>query len=1044
MRLLRLLLVALLTAAVMVGAGGAASWWLWQQGVELAVDQDGVSIVQVLDLQALPWMAADTGWFGIAMAADPTPDRNFAGGPITVQGAEQRGIGVYPTSEIRYDLNGDYRTLRLGVALDDNTPPSTGQTRFLVFGDDQLLFDSGGLTAAAAPKRTQVSVEGVDELRLVAVDESRDQPGFAVWLDPQLRQAVNLRNLLNPRPQAAQPKQAPDTIDAERARVRGTPRTEAPAPEERPARQGPRRPRRAAATARTGDAFPPAVAAGLVGLEPGDLGSLPGVWLPDDADGHPAAQALFDPLRRRCLLLNPHLAVVIGCQGEALGALTVLDRDRGVVVLRDAAPRMTLADGAAFDPATLTPVESPAEALEVVDDPGFGLGVAATVRMLAARSGMLVRLRVALYQDGQFLVTQISVEGGPEGGPAVARYDLVDPQRARLTLQAPASYVTAYGRPTLGRIRPDSVPHRMPVQEGAPVLLWSGDPAENVVLALLDEAGGPAEFTAEWPAQEAAVRLGFSVAPLPGNGGALSPRFYLGFNGAPNAAAALAGYRQAFGALYPAAPIPPWFKYEWNSWYTYYMDVSEDELHAQMDYLSATFSDLGPWQVALDAGWYVAEGREGSGWRTPDTAKFPSGIGALAEHAHERDLRTVLYFSAPYVDTRARTGNWLGLSGLAAAHPEYLTPVDEDATGRGYVYAIRRPEFQSYLHEVLDDYFTVYGVDGIEVDGLGTVPGPPGRRIGRDRYGIAPVATGSTMDWFRSIWQAVQQQRPDAYVYAGWHAPLFARQYAHAFWYSDEYPSFDNPYPYGGVQQHVDYAILQEGLWGQRAHMGYAYGDPNHEPAPRLWLEAAVALGTQISLGFDLRGMLPETISAYRARLNHYHPHQAPIFTVGAYPPDVFGSRWNGATYVGVMNRGDEAREITFNLEEVGLDPRGSYLVYDADQGVYTMAAGALAAPMAGHSFRLLLVRSEPGVVWTDSSYQQTATPRGLQLALDGPEGLSGFAEVYVPEAPEVTVNGTPIALGEEGGEVTARYDEQTGVLRLDYPMARYRVDVRW
>ena len=1029
---------------VVATAGLTVVFLLWRADVEMLADESGVGIRQVISLQSLPWASAETGWRGIAQSGAPAVNASFATGPLKVLGdVYPVGIGVYPTSEISYQLDKQHLGFRVSIAIDDNTPAGQGHTRFLVYGDDRRLFDSGVLTAGGPPRLVRISVAGVEELRLVTIDESDRVPGYAAWLKPELRREVTLEGVLASRPEPVAVRRAPRTTLDERRREQA-----APTPTDDggaiAARQGRRRPGQnpgpnvSAGDARTQDQ------AELRIWERQELASIQSL-LDGTLGEAPLPLATYDATRARYLLLSEDLAVVIGYGGEQLAAMSVFDRRRGIALLRETSPRITLSDRTVYRPdRDLIALEMASERTNTPNDPEFGPGAVAEVRMLHPRDGAVVSLKVGLYQRG-FLLVEMALQDAPASA-AGAVFDLFDLRRSEVVLGENVRFVTGYGRPAGGSLRRDGALRTEPVDEGKPVLLWSEDLQRSLVLGTLNPTGNPAEFEVQLPARQATGRLRFSATNVAESPAIRSPRFYLAFPATTNPVDALAGYREVFATLYPSLEQPPWFRFEWNSWYNYYMDINEGEMHAQIDFIADYLSDIGPWQVALDAGWYRAEGGPEADWRSVDTDKFPSGIAELADFAHSRDVRMSLYFSAPYLDNRARPVNWLGLRGLIEAHPEFLIPIDKDETGEGYLYNVQDPAFQDYFRQLMQEFFVTYGVDGIEVDGLGTVPSAIGvpQQL-RDRFGIVRSASGQTMDWYRLIHDTVRSLRPDAYIYAGWHLPLFANQYAHAFWYSDEYPSFSNPYPYGGLSQHVDYAILQQGMWGQRSHMGYAYGDPNVEPAPRWWLEAAIALGTQISLGFDLRALHGQVLSDYRARLVHYHPHEAPIFTVGAYPPDAFGTHRQGTTYLGLMNRDNEARDILVSLQEAGLDAALAYTAYDVSAGAYLSVREALEVPMAPESFRLFLLRAEPGVMWTDSSYQETLTPDELVVTTDGPGGLAAFMEIATPEPRVVLLNGIPLDLGGDLAEdVSARYDPAMGVLRLQYPHDRHTITVRY
>ena len=105
------------------------------------------ALVQTVNLNDLPWEDAQTGWRELGSIGPPTVDKSFGGAPLSVLGQSYaKGIGVYPTARITYELNGPYVQFDATAAVDDATPEGQGPIRFLVFGDDAPLYDSGLLS----------------------------------------------------------------------------------------------------------------------------------------------------------------------------------------------------------------------------------------------------------------------------------------------------------------------------------------------------------------------------------------------------------------------------------------------------------------------------------------------------------------------------------------------------------------------------------------------------------------------------------------------------------------------------------------------------------------------------------------------------------------------------------------------------------------------------------------------------------------------------------------------------------------------------------
>jgi len=74
----------------------------------------------------------------------------------------QKGWGVTGNSEIEYQISGDWQTFRADVGIDDACKTQGGM-QFQVYGDDQLLFDSGLITAPAVVK-PELDIRGLQKL----------------------------------------------------------------------------------------------------------------------------------------------------------------------------------------------------------------------------------------------------------------------------------------------------------------------------------------------------------------------------------------------------------------------------------------------------------------------------------------------------------------------------------------------------------------------------------------------------------------------------------------------------------------------------------------------------------------------------------------------------------------------------------------------------------------------------------------------------------------------------------------------------------------
>lgn len=78
----------------------------------------------------------------------------------------EKGLGAHANSELVYNLNGQYSNFISDIGIDDEVTID-GCVKFLVYGDGKLLYDSGEVKYDAATKNVNVSVTGVQQLKLV-------------------------------------------------------------------------------------------------------------------------------------------------------------------------------------------------------------------------------------------------------------------------------------------------------------------------------------------------------------------------------------------------------------------------------------------------------------------------------------------------------------------------------------------------------------------------------------------------------------------------------------------------------------------------------------------------------------------------------------------------------------------------------------------------------------------------------------------------------------------------------------------------------------
>lgn len=100
-----------------------------------------------------------------------------------------KGIGAHANSTITYQLNeNEYDFFEAYIGLDDAVRNRTGASvTFEVYADGEKVYESGVMKAAHSKKHVKVSLEGVNELKLVTTDAGNGNSyDHAMWADAKL------------------------------------------------------------------------------------------------------------------------------------------------------------------------------------------------------------------------------------------------------------------------------------------------------------------------------------------------------------------------------------------------------------------------------------------------------------------------------------------------------------------------------------------------------------------------------------------------------------------------------------------------------------------------------------------------------------------------------------------------------------------------------------------------------------------------------------------------------------------------------------------
>jgi hypothetical protein len=121
---------------------------------------------------------SDLLWAGVPINYGQEPQRDTSHGdgqgnfnPITLNGVVYaKGLGVHAYSEVTYNLWGRYSTFISNVGVDDEPTANNGSIVFIVVADGNQVFNSGEMYSTSPTQTVNVSVAGVQELKLIVTD----------------------------------------------------------------------------------------------------------------------------------------------------------------------------------------------------------------------------------------------------------------------------------------------------------------------------------------------------------------------------------------------------------------------------------------------------------------------------------------------------------------------------------------------------------------------------------------------------------------------------------------------------------------------------------------------------------------------------------------------------------------------------------------------------------------------------------------------------------------------------------------------------------
>ena len=173
------------------------------------------------------------------------------------------------------------------------------------------------------------------------------------------------------------------------------------------------------------------------------------------------------------------------------------------------------------------------------------------------------------------------------------------------------------------------------------------------------------------------------------------------------------------------APRPP---LGFNSFDSYRSDLTEDKAYALMDVMAAQYLPFGYEYFVMDAGWYTTMnpakhkglGLESFGMCVVHPIRFPNGIKALINHAHNKGLKFGVWLMRGIQKDAVKQN-------LPIPGTKYFSRDIADTNdicvwnGMNYGVDMTKPGAQEYYNVIIDTLAS-WGIDFIKVDDI--VPNP--------------------------------------------------------------------------------------------------------------------------------------------------------------------------------------------------------------------------------------------------------------------------------------------------------------------------------
>lgn len=312
----------------------------------------------------------------------------------------------------------------------------------------------------------------------------------------------------------------------------------------------------------------------------------------------------------------------------------------------------------------------------------------------------------------------------------------------------------------------------------------------------------------------------------------------------------------------------------------------------------------------MDAGWYVNNG----GWPNTgtwevDRKRFPNGLRAVSDHAHEKGIKTIVWFEPE----RVNEGSWLWNT-----HPEWL--LEAPNGGGNKLLNLGDPAAREWLTNHIDKTLTEQGIDIYRQD-YNIDPLEFWRHHDEpDRQGITEIRY---VCGYLAYWDELRRRHPDMWIDScasgGRRNDLETLRRAVPFLRSD--------YIFEEIGQQIHTLGINE--WIPYHGTGTVAPEPYH-----FWSTAA----PHLTPCWDMRdkaldcALLRKMVAQWRQVAEYYRGDYYPL--TPCTPADDVWAAWqfnhpdNDAAIVQAFRR-PKSFALTIELPLKGLDPGAAYTVSD-------------------------------------------------------------------------------------------------------------------